>query len=166
MSSPTQQKSKATAQTPSYVGPVVPGATLLGPDHEHNFSKLGKEYLEAAKILDSRHPNEPDWPTFFVACQALELYLKAFLRAHGVSVEDLINRKVFGHDLQLGFDKAMKLGLDKTLDFTDALRYYVGVINQPYKERDFQYKGSGSWELIFISPLISLVEAAGHKLNY
>jgi hypothetical protein len=145
---------------------VVPGATQLGPDHPHNFSKLGKNYLEAAKILDSHHQNQPDWPTFFVVCQALELYLKAFLRAHGVSVEDLIKRRIFGHDLQLGFDKAMKLGLDKTLDFTYDLRYYVGVINQPYKERDFQYKGSGSWELIFISPLISLVEAAGRKLNY
>jgi hypothetical protein len=145
---------------------VVPGATQLRPDHPYNFSKLGKKYLEAAKILDSHHQNQPDWPTFFVACQALELYLKAFLRAHAVSVEDLISRKVFGHDLQLGFEKAMKLGLDKRLDFTDDLRFCVGVINQPYKERDFQYKGSGSWELIHISPLISLVEAAGRKLDY
>ena len=144
----------------------MPGATQLGPDHPHNFSKLGKNYLEAAKILDSHHQNQPDWPTFFVVCQALELYLKAFLVAHRVSVEDLINRKVFGHNLQLGFEKAIKLGLGERLDFTDELRRCVAVINQPYKERDFQYKGSGSWELIFISPLISLVEAAGRKLNY
>jgi hypothetical protein len=82
-----------------------------------------------------------------------------YLAAHEVSVEDLISRKVFGHDLQLGFDKAMKLGLGKTLSFTDDLRYYVGVINQPYRERDFQYKGSGSWELVFISPLILLVDS-------
>ena len=171
MTSPTQQKRKANAQTPaggipSCVESVVPGLTHLGPDDPHNFSKLGKEYLEAAKTLDVRHPNEPDWPTFFVVCQALELYLKAFLRAHGVSVEDLINRRMFGHDLQLGFDKAMKLGLDKTLDFTRELGERVEVINRPYKERDFQYKHSGSWELTHITPLILLVERVGHKLDY
>ena len=84
------------------VGLVVPGATQLGPDHPHNFSALGKEFLEAAKTLNLSHPNQPDWPTFFLACQALELYLKAFLRCKGVSVEDLKKSKIFGHDLQLG----------------------------------------------------------------
>lgn len=142
------------------------GLTQLRPDHPHNFSKLGKKYLEAAKALDTRHPNEPDWPTFFLVCQSLELYLKAFLRAREVPVEDLLKRRIFGHDLGLGLDKAMELGLDKTLDFTDDLRSCVAVINQPYKDRDFQYKHSGSWELIHISPLILLVQAVGRKLDY
>jgi len=99
-------------------------------------------------------------------CQALELYLKAFLRSKKVSVEDLKKPKIFGHDLQIGFNKAMELELDKILDFTGELGNYVAVISQPYKERDFQYKHSGSWELIPIAGLISLVEKARYKLSW
>src|SRR5260221_14153528 len=131
------------------LGPVVPGATLLSPDPPHNFSALGKEFLESAKTLNLSHPNQPDWPTFFLVCQALGLYLKAFLRCKGVSVEDLKKPKIFGHDLQLGFNKAMQLELHKMLDLAAELGGYIAVISQPYKDRDFQYMHSGTWELVF-----------------
>ena len=59
-----------------------------------HFAKLGKEFADAAKVLNQHHQNQkshPSWPTYFVACQALELYLKAFLRANGMSSDDLKN---------------------------------------------------------------------------
>ena len=155
-----------TTGTPANVGTVVPWLTRLGSDSPHNFSALGEEFLEAAKILNSHHPNKPDWPTFLMICQALELYLKAFLRSKKVSVGDLKKPKIFGHDLKIGFNKAMELELDKILDFTGELGNYIAVISQPYKERYFQYKHSGSWELIPIACLISLVEKARHKLSW
>ena len=81
-------------------------------------------------------------------------------------MEDLKKPKIFGHDLQLGFNKAMELDLHKILDFAGELGGFVAVISQPYKERDFQYMHSGTWELVFITPLISLVERAGRKLSW
>ena len=157
---------RGTAPTPLTVGTTTPGLTQLPPDSPHNFSTLGRDFLAAATLLNSHHPNSPDWPTFFLVCQALELYLKAFLRYRGLSTEDLKKPKIFGHDLQLGLNKAMELKLEKTLDFTHELGNSITLINQPYKERDFQYLRSGSWELPPMGSLISLVEKAARKLNY
>ena len=52
----------------------------------------------------------------------------------------------------------MELKLEKTLDFTHELGNSITLINQPYKERDFQYLRSGSWEL---PPMGSLYLAGG-----
>lgn len=41
--------------------------------------------------------SHPDSPVLFLYCHAVELYLKAYLRAHGVSAAQL--RKSYGHNL-------------------------------------------------------------------
>jgi len=138
--------------------------TRLDKDSAHNFSKLGEEYLEAAKVLNRHYENSPEWPTFFLACTALELYLKAFLRIKGVSIGDLKSRTKFGHDLMRCFIRSKELGL--VLPFEGNLESAIEVLNEYYRDREFQYAGSGSWELVAPSDLITLLEKLGCKLRY
>src|SRR5712671_7590362 len=61
--------------------------------------------LEAAKV-DSGHAIDPVYMLYY---HAIELYLKAFLRGHGLSVEEL--RSKFGHKTNLLVVKSEELGL-------------------------------------------------------
>ena len=49
-------------------------------------------------------------PRGLLAGFAMELYLKAYLRHHGVSSEDLAS-KVYGHDIERLYQEALDLGL-------------------------------------------------------
>ena len=139
------------------------GLTRLGPDSPHNFWALGEEFLKAAKIITDKHPNEWNFPTYFLLCHALELYLKSFLRSKEVSVEDLKNPTKFGHDLQCGFNLARSKG--SALIFTDELEQCVKDVSPTYKNRDFQYMHTGQWTLPVLPHLLSLVEILSGKLK-
>lgn len=95
--------------------------------------------LSAIKLTKSTHPGEP---VNLLYCQSIELYLKAFLRAHGHTPAQLASRQ-FGHDYRKLADRAEELGLrlkvrDKLalrcLKDTDAManaRYLeVGFVRQ------------------------------------
>lgn len=169
MKSSSQEARKGNAETgtpklPVSAGVLVPGMTLLDNDSAHNFSKLGEEYLEAAKILNRHYADSPKWPTFFLGCTALELYLKAFLRFKGVSIGDLKSRNKFGHDLMRRFSRSKELGLAQS--FEGDLEFAIEKLNEYYRDREFQYAGSGSWELVPPSKLIALLEELGCKLRY
>jgi hypothetical protein len=69
-------------------------------------------YWKAAKELHrlkvkSNHPNEP---VSFLYCQAIDLYLKSFLRLHGITTEQLRSRK-YRHSYKILSKKALELGL-------------------------------------------------------
>jgi hypothetical protein len=124
----------------------------LGNDSAYNFLKLGEKFRDAAEILNQHYRNAPDWPTFVVACQGLELYLKAFLRAKGMTLDDLKNK--IGHDLQRAYNKSKDLGLWKVPQGDEEM---ITLLNQAYKERDFQYRASGERELPLVGDLISFL---------
>jgi hypothetical protein len=144
------------------------GLTLVGPESPRNFSAQGEKYLKAAKIIIAQNQRELEWPIFFLLCQALELYLKAFLRFKGVSVEDLRNPRKFCHDLQRGFKMArgMAQGLETASSFTDELEKCIEVVGPIYKERDFQYTNTGIWTLVDIRVFLPLVENVSRKFNW
>ena len=135
--------------------------TELPDDSAYNFVKAGKDFAEAAKILNRHCHNEPFWPTYFVACQALELYFKAFLRAKGMSLEDL---KQVGHDLQRAFRKANELGFGKVVGVTGEVEKTISMLSPIYLKRDFQYKGSGEWTLCGVDALISFLDRIHNPL--
>jgi hypothetical protein len=132
------------------------GLTPLGPDSPRNFWALGKKFLKAGKILSEQRQHELEWPMYFLICQALELYLKCFLRVRGVSVKDLKDRKKFHHDLQLGFKTARELGPASI--FTDEFEKWVEFVNQIYRQRDLQYTNTGRFTLADFPKLLSHVE--------
>jgi hypothetical protein len=62
--------------------------------------------------VDASHAH---MPIEFLYVQAVELYLKAFLRGHGLSARELSTR-YYGHHVDRLSDKAISLGLPATQD--------------------------------------------------
>lgn len=114
-------------------------------DSAHDFYKLGSEFLKAAHLVFEKSP-ELDFPGYALIGQAIELYLKAYLRAKGQSVNDL---KSVGHNLKSAFDRAENLGLLKHFSIEANEREALEKLSQVYQSKDFHYKNQGNWELPF-----------------
>jgi hypothetical protein len=87
---------------------------------------FGHSYWRSAAALrkiDVRatHPDDPVW---FLYCHAVELFLKAYLRAEGASVNDL--RRRYGH----GIVRLAKIAEEKGLHFDDEDHQVVTAIEQ------------------------------------
>ncbi len=142
---------------------VVPSGRMLGNDDPHNFAKLGRDYLADAKILCAAHTTEsPTWPTYQLAFQALENLLKAYLLAHGASMEQI--RKKVGHNVckALGEAKAKGLKVTGHEHSEDA----VMVMGGDYAAHDFRYTSVGQWEQVHPALVIAYVEAVGKAVGY
>jgi hypothetical protein len=89
------------------------------------YFNFAEAYLESARALaaiklsNAAHAAEP---ANLLYCQAIELYLKAFLRAHGHTPIQLASR-TFGHDYRNLADRAEELGLRLKVRDKLALRY-------------------------------------------
>ena len=124
-----------------------------------HFATLGEEFAAAANILYKACQGQqahPSWPIHFTACQALELYLKAFLRANKVSLDYL--KKKIGHDLHRALCESKQKGLGKIVTVADDEEHVIKILNAHYKSRDFQYKGSGEFTLAPVGCLIPLLD--------
>lgn len=71
--------------------------------------------------VQATHPDDPAW---FLYCHAVELFLKAFLRAHGASVKEL--RDKYGHNVVKLAAAAEKAGLH----FDDEDRDVITLMDQ------------------------------------
>jgi HEPN domain-containing protein len=105
-------------------------------------------YWKAAKQLHklkvkSTHPNAP---ISFLYFHAIELYLKSFLRLHGIATAQLRSRE-YGHSYKILSEKALEFGISyddedievlSDLDTTDAViraRYLrTGILEGPAPE--------------------------------
>jgi hypothetical protein len=73
------------------------------------FFDLARQFRHAYETLpNSGHP--PEWPKYLLFYHAMELALKAYLIARGVSEQDLKNRP-FGHNIKKLVDEAVDRGL-------------------------------------------------------
>jgi hypothetical protein len=141
---------------------IVPMGHFLDNDSPHNFAKLGREYLDAAKFTHAGFKGEPMWPTYFLLFQSLENFLKAYLLAHGASVEHV--RRKIGHKLCVALTEAKAKGLAVAApkDVEDA----VMAMSRDYTARDFQYRSIGQWTHVFPNYLIDYVEALSNTIKY
>ena len=75
------------------------------------FFNQAASYWQAARALDEAKfdATHRDDPIFFLYFHAVELYLKAFLRAHDITPYEL--RRKYGHDTKKLSKKATKFGL-------------------------------------------------------
>jgi hypothetical protein len=74
------------------------------------FFYLAIEFRHAYERLpDSGHP--PEWPKYVLFYHAIELVLKAYLLAKGVSEKDLRNKNKFGHNIEKLVNEAVRCGL-------------------------------------------------------
>jgi HEPN domain-containing protein len=86
----------------------------------------------------------PKWPIYQNAFQALELYLKAYLRMRGVSVEDL--QKKLGHRLRDALKEAKARGLN--VAFEPQAEEMVMEVSSYYTDTQFRYTAFGEWPIV------------------
>jgi hypothetical protein len=141
---------------------IVPCGHFLNNDSPHNFSKLAREFLDAAKFTHAGFKGVPMWPTYFLLFQSLEDFLKAYLLAHGATMHH-IQFKI-GHKLcvALAEAKAKGLAVAAPKDAEDA----VMAMSRDYTARDFQYRSIGEWTQVFPNVALAYVEAVSKVVNY
>lgn len=78
-------------------------------------------YAASAAALSTVEVKATHWnaPIYFLYFHAVELYLKAFLRAHGETPDDL--KRQYGHNTRKLADKAKEYRLDLTLKYEEAI---------------------------------------------
>jgi HEPN domain-containing protein len=135
-----------------FLNDILPFGQFFGNDSDHNFAKLGDDYLSAAEIL-LKH-NGPDWPTYANAFQALENYLKSYLLKKG-RTPDYIKNEI-GHKLQVALEECQKLGLDLSDGDAQFIEKIMGF-SRAYTSKDFQYRRVGGWEVFLPGDVIFFV---------
>jgi HEPN domain-containing protein len=140
-------------QVPPPAG-ILPFGHFLGNDHPHAFARLGDDYLQAAKMLNEGFKGAPESPVYQNAFQALELYLKGYLRMRAVSVEDL--QKKFGHRLRDALKEAKAKGLNVSFDST--AEEMVMEVSTYYTDTQLRYTAFGEWPTVPPFLVIKFVE--------
>ena len=135
---------------------VVTPATsgLLDNNSPRNFAKLGAQFLQATRFTNEGFQNGLQWPTYFLAFQSLELYLKCYLLSRGRKL--VYVRNDISHDVKRALDEAKKEGL--VLNGPEELEDLVADVGDSYLKRDFQYRSIGRFTLMAPDVLIGFVE--------
>ncbi len=94
-------------------------------------------------------------PAYFLACQGLELTLKACLRGCGLSERQL--RKI-GHDLEKITERAFKECPKGLIALSETERVIVSLVKMYYDDRDLQYTRSEYKELPELSALLEVCQ--------
>lgn len=100
------------------------------------FHRYASEFHRAAKGFEIKDGFSP--VPYYLVCRSLELSLKAFLLAKGVSRQKLKQRSL-GHDLEKVLEKAISMGLDKYVSFTPKDKVELEKANKYYATKGFEY---------------------------
>ena len=115
---------------------VSPVKARIGP---LGFHKYAADFLQAAKSVEKRDSFSP--VPYYLYCRAIELVLKAYLLAKGVSVKELKNSRRLGHDLVKALNMAKSLGLDTVIRLKSKEEEEITKANDYYKSKGFEYFG-------------------------
>ena len=107
------------------------------------FWSAAEDFFAAAQKTKSNDPLgfESCGVTFYLAGHALELVLKAFLRAKGFSIDDLKNK--FSHDLVKLLNQAEAQDLGELVAISKESRQLILMLNDVYKPKDLEYYVAG-----------------------
>ena len=95
---------------------------------EHAF-----EYLDGAEKLHEVH-GRANLPKYFLACQAIELAIKAYLRLQGRDTKWL--KRNIGHDIAKGLSEVRNSGLT---GISPVFHQMVEDLSDIYNDKQFQY---------------------------
>ena len=98
---------KLTTTTKSRKLELIPNSAIGMFNYGHSFYEAGQKLLTTNTPQKSTHPHGP---VEFLHWHAIELFLKAFLLADGVSGE-VLRKQPYGHDIQTLSREAIKRGL-------------------------------------------------------
>lgn len=111
-----------------------------------HFHGMSHKFLEAANTINSAiHVSYLMDVRYYLICHALELGLKAFLRAQGIKIDVLRNLK---HNLEKILTMAKKEGLASICPAFSEYEKDIIKINEDYSIKGFEYTvlgGTGSY---------------------
>ena len=102
-------------------------------------SNQAARFLEAANAL-RKMKSESFTPLYFLACQSIELSMKAYLRAKGYSDKKL---RTIGHNLNECVAASQENEIRTLIRFTVQEKAIIRAINPYYQGKDLQYSKSG-----------------------
>ena len=100
------------------------------------FHRYAGEFLRAAKDFPTNETFSP--VPYYLICRSIELALKAFLLARGVSKRELKLRSL-GHDLEKVLEKAVSMGLDEIVSISFQHNEELKKANSYYLSKGFEY---------------------------
>lgn len=107
--------------------------------------RFADDYRRAAAAVQgvAQHDMDISAPRYYLLGHAIELSLKAFLLAKGVSLEELRSMKLFGHDLEKCLQRADSLGLKENVHLNEGERGCISLLNRTYKKKEHEYITTG-----------------------
>lgn len=130
------------------------------PENDRWSSQLisngAKRYLTAAQKLTS-DPLKGEQPFWFCACQSIELSLKSFLRAKGLTKEMLKSNEM-GHRLDHLLNEAEIYGFKETVPLSNEERRIIMHCGEMYAKKAFQYSEAGWSELPYAYQILAIAE--------
>lgn len=118
------------------------------------------DYLAAAKVVRaSRGRDDIFFPAYFLVGHSIELAMKAFLRASGISVAALRSR-TYGHDLERLIRESRKRKLGRLVKLSKNEVLAVCLLSATYKPKELEYIATGSCRL----PILDELEGIAGKL--
>jgi hypothetical protein len=129
--------------------------------------RIAKEYLLSATLVQKPAVSEVEalrqrisFPGYFLVGHSIELSLKAFLLARGISVS-VLRLKPYGHNLESLLKEARRRRLGTMVKLSTQEVTAVNVLNDCYSVKEFEYAVTGVRHL----PPYALVHAVAAKLN-
>jgi HEPN domain-containing protein len=106
--------------------------------------RFSKEYLQAAALVSKAGNGEFSHPSHFLFGRSIELALKAFLLARGVSLKELRNPPL-GHNLRnlLQLARRRRLGTECKLSAQEIR--VIELLDQQYSSKRHEYIVTGSF---------------------
>lgn len=99
-----------------------------------------KAFFDASELVHQSAIADP-LPKCFLWGRTVELFLKSFLLAQGLTVPELKRR--FGHDLDGLFQEAQRRGLSKLIGADVKHSGIVRILNFDYQNKRLEYREAG-----------------------
>ena len=99
-------------------------------------------------------------PAYFLLGRSVELSLKAYLLACGMTVKELASRK-FGHNLVSLLAEAHRRGLSKQVEIKSIEAGVLELLSFDYAEKRLEYRVTGG---VYYLPQIDITEEIARKL--
>lgn len=105
--------------------------------------RFAYEYQTAARLVENGRERDMDLvpPRYMLIGQSIELSLKAYLLARGVSLRDL--KFKYGHDLRALLDTSMLKRIDRLVKFQEFDLQTIRVLADGYGTHEFRYIVTG-----------------------
>jgi hypothetical protein len=123
------------------------------------------EFSDAARAVRIANKNKVSLPAYYLLGHSIELSLKAFLLARGVTFKELKSKK-YGHDLMalLSAARRHRLGTEVPLKARDI--GLIQLLNFEYVAKRYEYRETGIYQIPDAALAQDVADRFVQKLKY